>query len=186
MFEDCDSEDRRLIVAARAGDRSAFDRLVADHASRLLGLSLRMLGEKSDAEDAVQNALSSAWLALYRFDQTKPVAPWLTTITINKCRDIMRRRRISRLLRFEAEDDANSIAHPDPHQEERLIIRQNLEFLQREIVRLPPKLKEPFILVVFDGRSHEEAAKILGISRKAVETRIYRARNFLREKFEII
>lgn len=182
MSPDGDNEDGQLIVAARAGDRGAFDKLVANHLPRLLGVALRILGERSDAEDAVQNALASAWLALYRFDLDKPAGPWLATITINKCRDAMRRRRFSRLLRLDMEDGVDSIAHPEPDQEHQLAIRQELEILQQEIARLPLKLKEPFILAVFDGRSQDEVAQILGISRKAVETRIYRARNFLREK----
>jgi len=185
VLEARDSDEAQQLADARAGDRGAFDRLVARHAPRLIGLAARMLGEKSDAEDAVQDALASAWLALHRFDLDKPAGPWLATITINKCRDAMRRRRLARLLSFAADQRADDIIDLSPDQEQQLAERQLLARVRREIARLPPKLKEPFVLVVFDDRSQEEAARILGISRKSVETRIYRARNFLREKFEI-
>ena len=74
---------------------------------------------------------------------------------------------------------------PDPSAE--LQARQALEVMQKEITRLPATLREPFVLVTFGENSQAEAAHILGISEKAVETRIYRARNHLREiaeKFE--
>jgi RNA polymerase sigma-70 factor (ECF subfamily) len=177
-------DEIRLIVAAQSGDRGAFDRIVARHAPRLIRLAVRMLASDADAEDAVQNAMASAWLALHRFDPDKPVGPWLTTITINKCRDAMRGRALRRIFRFDREDYVEGVPDPEPGQDRQLSDRQMLALVQREIARLPQRLKEPFALVTFDGRSQAEAAAILGITEKAVETRIYRARTRLREKFD--
>ena len=65
-------------------------------------------------------------------------------------------------------------------------VRHALALVREEITRLPSNLKEPFVLVTFDGRSQAEAAQILGITEKAVETRIYRARARLKQKFQNI
>lgn len=172
------------VAHARAGDRGAFDRLIARHAPRLLSLASRLLGPSADADQAVQDALASAWLALRRFDPHRPFGPWLTTITLNKCRDLMRRRRFERWLSIEADPGRIEVADERPSQEQQLADRRLLERLKREIARLPSRLKEPFVLVTFDDRSQGEAAEILGISRKAVELRVRRARSLLRERLE--
>lgn len=184
MSREGNRDEIRLVAAAKDGDRAAFDRIVADHAPRLIRLAARMLASDADAEDAVQNAMASAWLALHRFDPDKPLGPWLATITINKCRDAMRGSALRRFFRFDGEDRLERVADPAPGQDRQLSDRQMLALVQREIARLPQRLKEPFALVTFDGRSQAEAAAILGITEKAVETRIYRARTHLRQKFE--
>jgi RNA polymerase sigma-70 factor (ECF subfamily) len=178
-----DFDEERLIAAAQQGDRGAFDRLISHHGPRLLLLANRMLGNAADAEDAVQNAMASAWLALSRFDRMRPLAPWLTTIAINKCRDVVRRRRFMRLLPTGGDEAVKLIADDAPDQDLQMEKRELLDRVAREIVRLPLKLREPFVLVTFDGRTQADAAAILGVSEKAVETRIYRARMRLREKF---
>ncbi|MCJ2178406.1 RNA polymerase sigma factor [Novosphingobium album (ex Hu et al. 2023)] len=183
MSQEGNRDEAKLVAAARAGDRGAFDQIVAMHAPRLIRLASGMLADLPDAEDAVQDALAAAWLALHRFDPAKPLGPWLSTITINKCRDAMRRRTLRRFFRLGAADRLESLADPEPASDRQFASRQMMEMVQREISRLPQRLKEPFVLVTFDGRSQAEAAAILGVSEKAVEMRIYRARNRLREKF---
>ncbi|WP_442955459.1 RNA polymerase sigma factor [Parasphingorhabdus sp.] len=59
-----------------------------------------------------------------------------------------------------------------------------MRFVQKEISNLPARLREALVLLTFDGQSQAEAATILGTTEKAIETRIYRARNRLREKLE--
>ena len=178
-----DTNERALVEAAQGGDRGAFDRLLEQHTPRLFALANRMLGNVPDSEDAVQNALASAWLALSRFDPALCLGPWLATITINKCRDAIRSRRFAQMLSSGGDDGTVLIADDTPDQEHQLHGRQLLAQVEREIVLLPSKLREPFVLVTFDNRSQAEAAAILDISEKAVETRIYRARQQLREKF---
>lgn len=178
-----DIDEAELVASAKAGSRRAFDRLIERHAPRLLALAARTLGNGPDAEDAVQNALASAWLALGRFDERKPLGPWLTTIALNKCRDALRRRRLGRLFGRNGDEDVPLVVDESPNQGREVAGRQFLGEVQQEISRLPTKLREPFVLVTFDGCSHAEAGGILGISEKAVESRLYRARRQLKEKF---
>ena len=144
-----------------------------------------MTGDPSDADDAVQEALSAAWFKLGSFDQSRPISPWLTRITVNKCRDLMRKRRIRQFFEFQSGGDAALALvddAPDPYAD--MQARQSLELIRKEIARLPASLREPFVLVNFGENSQAETAHILGISEKAVETRIYRARKHLREIVE--
>ena len=143
------------------------------------------MGNSSDAEDAVQEALAAAWFKLASFDQSRPINPWLTRITVNKCRDILRKRRVRQFFEFDGSGDIElRIADTAPDPSEDLQARQTLEVMQREITRLPAKLREPFVLVTFGDNSQAQAAHVLGISEKAVETRVYRARTKLREIYK--
>ena len=177
-----------LIAEAAKGSKAAFNRVMNEQAPRLQNIALRMMGNSSDAEDAVQEALAAAWFKLASFDLSRPISPWLTRITVNKCRDLLRKRRIRQFFEFHSDNDAGLIIADDaPGPSAELQARQALEVMQREITRLPAALREPFVLVTFGENSQAEAAHILGLSEKAVETRIYRARNHLREiaeKFE--
>ena len=105
----------------------------------------------------------------------------------HKCRDLLRKRRIRQFLEFDGSDDIElTIADTAPDPIADLHARQALEIMQREITRLPAKLREPFVLVTFGDNSQAQAAHILGISEKAVETRIYRARTKLREIYKTL
>lgn len=177
--------DTVLIAEAAAGNKVAFNLVMSQHAPRLQNIALRLMGNGSDAEDAVQEAMAAAWFKLGSFDRSRPIHPWLTRITVNKCRDSLRKRRVRQLFEFQSESDAGfMIADDAPDPSADLQTRQALAFLQKEISRLPATLREPFVLVTFDETSQAEAAHILGISEKAVETRLYRARNRLRETYK--
>lgn len=179
---DAQVPENALIAEAAKGSKAAFNRVMNHQAPRLQNIALRMMGNSSDAEDAVQEALAAAWFKLASFDLSRPISPWLTRITVNKCRDLLRKRRIRQFFEFHSDNEAGlTIADDTPDPSAELQARQALEFMQREITRLPAALREPFVLVTFGENSQAEAAHILGISEKAVEMRIYRARNRLRE-----
>lgn len=171
--------DDTVEEAARQGDRRAFSHIIIREGPRQLRLARRMLGRESAAEDAVQEAFAAAWLGIGRYDPKRPFSVWLTRITLNKCRDAMRRDRVRRLLWLPADEGAASIsASPDP--EVVTGSRRELEAVERAIGRLPAKLKGALILTAIEGHSYTEAADLLGISNKALEMRVYHARRRLR------
>ena len=176
--------DQVLVELVAKGDRAAFGRLVSRHSGRLLTLAGRMLGSGSEAEDAVQDALASVWLARSRLDPTRIIAPFLTTIVLNKCRDRLRRRKAAGLAGIAPSIDDLSLPDEAPDPEAIAVSRDSLRRLRDEIERLPIRLREALVLVTIDGRSQAEASDLLGVSEKAVETRVYRARNRLREKID--
>ncbi|MBR0552785.1 RNA polymerase sigma factor [Stakelama marina] len=180
---DTEAQEQDLVRRARAGDRAAYDRLIARHAPRLLAIAQATMGNRAEAEDAAQEALAQAWLKLDRFDERRALAPWLARVTLNKCRDLLRRRRWRFFIEnpFDRLDPTAEHDRPDPEDPvESIERRDELRRVQAKIARLPASLREPLILVTHEGYSQGEAAAILGISEKAVETRIYRARARLR------
>src|SRR2546430_1760957 len=84
--------ESRLVVAARAGDKAAFAELVAPHLGVAFRTAFLITGSAADAQDAAQEALVKAWLALDRFRENAPVRPWLVRIVINEAHN---RRRAS-------------------------------------------------------------------------------------------
>lgn len=184
MAEEYHTSEHDLIDQVKAGGRAAFDRLVTPHAPRLLALAGRMLSSPTEAEDAVQNALASVWLSRDRLDPDRPIAGYLTTITLNKCRDRLRRRKAARFLGFGNGLEEAITTDDSPGPEMVISDRQDLVRVQHEIEQLPIKLREALVLVTIDGRTQREAANLLGVSEKTIETRIYRARNRLREKLD--
>lgn len=182
VLPNSDEQDRLLARKAADGDRGAFGVLMQNHGPRLLNIAFRAMHHSDEAQDAVQDAMAAAWLKIHQFDQSRDLGPWLTRITLNKCRDHLRRRKVRRFFEFgSGQDDNREIAEQAPDQSSDLASRELLSLMEEKIAALPHSLREPFILVTFDERSQAETAALLGISEKAIETRIYRARNKLRE-----
>ena len=181
-----DSDEQQLVEQVRTGSRGAFDRLARRHTPRLLGLATRMLASPAEAEDAVQNALASVWLGRHRLATDRAIGGYLTTVTLNKCRDRLRRRKAAGFLGFGGglDEAVSSDLAPDP--EVSAADREALARVQGEVERLPIRLREALVLVTMDGRSQKEAADLLGVTEKTIETRIYRARNRLREKLDFL
>ena len=181
-----DTPEASLVERVIAGDKVAFGRLVEPHLPRLLGLARRMLPFADEAEDALQNALASVWIARAGLDPQQPVAAFLTTVTLNTCRDRLRRLTVARLLRFTALDSHVPVAADQPAPDTEIADRQMLAHVIRTIDRLPLRLREALVLVAIEGRSHREVADLLGLTEKAVETRVYRARQRLRERIDFL
>lgn len=177
-----EESDASLVEKARRGDRAAFGALIAPQTARMLALATRMLGSSAAAEESVQDAMASVWVARDRLDPARPFAAFLTTAVLNKCRDRLRRRKVKGLFGLAPQLDELSIADDDPDPERRAIDRDELARVRSGIETLPVKLREALVLVGIDGRSQREAAELLAVSEKTIETRIYRARKILREK----
>lgn len=176
-----DIDEAELVARVIAGDRLAFARLVEPETPRLLATCMRLLGSKSETEDAMQNALASLWIMRARLDPARSVAPILTTISLNKCRDRLRRRKAAQFLGFGREGEGESVGADTPSPETEAADRDALRRTREAIARLPVRLREALVLVAIDGRSQREAAELLSVSEKAIETRIYRARKILKK-----
>lgn len=173
-------DDSALIAAALGGDTTAFTRLIERHKATLYRFIRRYVGDPDEAFDLVQETFVSSWSALNTFDQNRSFPVWLRRIALNKCRDWSRRRQVRRFffaaVPLEAADKMAAGPIEDGPQQKRLAA------LDAAIAALPAALKEPLLLTVFDEMSQAEAGVVLGISAKAVETRVYRAKQKLREQ----
>lgn len=182
MIDEAEPAEQELAVAAQAGDRPAFERLIRSYKGSLYRLLRRYVADADDAYDLLQETFISAWIALRRYDPQQPFSRWLRTIALNKCRDHGRRHAVRRrILGLLA---AESPAHSDVEADPELRSRQRLALLDRAIAALPAFYKEPLLLTLVVGLTHAQAALELNTTSKAIEMRIRRAKRRLRDAFE--
>ncbi len=170
-------EEADLVRRTLAADKRAFAVLVERHQAAVYRFAERYTGDADEALDIAQEAFASAFVALKRYDPARPFKTWLMRIVVNKCHDWSRRRAVRRFfsgaLPIEhAFDVAADIAAPDIAASDAM----ELARVSAAITRLPAPLREVLILRTIDAMSQAETATILGISEKAVENKLRRAR----------
>ncbi|MES2058047.1 MAG: RNA polymerase sigma factor [Pseudomonadota bacterium] len=167
---------------AAAGRQAAYGELMRRHRDWVYRIVRSHIGDADEALDVTQISFVAAFSALGRYDRSRPFRVWIARIAINKCHDWARRRAVRRFLTFAAPiSDAEQVADTVVPIDDALVAKQELDRAMRAIARLPATLKEPFILQAVEGLSQAETAQLLGISEKAVEMRVYRARTKLNE-----
>lgn len=174
--------DRETLRRVADGDLDAFEALVARHERKLLRLCERMLGSAETAREATQEVFFKAWRKSSSFRPRAKVSTWLYRIAVNHCLNQLRRRKVAQFFSFgempqAAESDAADFDPPDtaPTAERRLGDRRRWQRICRAIDELPPAQRAVLVLVRFEGLSYLDTAATLGISRNAVESRLFRA-----------
>lgn len=180
------ASDADLAGRAATGDEHAFAMLVRRHKEPLYRLLRRYVGDRDEAYEAAHEAFIAAWAKMDSYDPTRPFGAWLRAIAINKARDRGRRMAFRRVF-FGAkplDDLPQAMARPDPATaaDDAAAEREDMATLDRAIAALPDSLKAPLLLTAFEGLSQQEAGDTLGVSAKAVETRVARARKLLAER----
>ena len=181
MSLDLSSASDGELVALQLGGRDAAAReLMKRHREPVYRLVQSLIGDPTEALDVTQETFIAAFAALERFDTSRPFRVWLSRIAINKCRDWARRRAVRKFFTFAAPiEAADAVANEDVAADVLLSDREELARVRSAIAILPTVLKETLLLRTVEGLSEDETAAALSISRKAVETRLYRARQAL-------
>jgi RNA polymerase sigma-70 factor (ECF subfamily) len=161
--------DDQIRHRALAGDEAAFAALVRPLVEPARRLAYSMLNDRNEADDATQEALTSAWRKLHQLRPGMPVRPWLLAIVINHCRNV-RRTRWFHLVRIPTLFQGAEITDRDI---ERLDI-------DRALARLPQRDRQVLFLYFYLDLPIEEVALALGISASAAKARVYRACHRLR------
>jgi RNA polymerase sigma-70 factor (ECF subfamily) len=170
-----------LVVAARAGDRSAFDELVRATYADMYTLAYRLTGNEEDARDVVQDAYLRGYRGLRRFRGDARFSTWMYRITANCAATHLARR--SRAAHDDLEDDLPvADAHPEHDPELRAMTASDRDRIARAVAELPPRLRAVIVLRDVYDLPHESIAAELGISESAAKVRLHRARRRLRER----
>ncbi|THA75443.1 RNA polymerase sigma factor [Streptomyces sp. A0592] len=170
--------DSLLAIRAAEGDEDAFAVLVRRHTSRLLALSQQLLGNRPDAEDAVQEAFLSAWRRLPEFQHTATFGTWMYRIVINRCLSTLRRR--PPLLPLDGVPEP-AAADADSSPSRRAEIDAAAAALTAALQRLSPELRACWVLRELHGLHYEEIAHVTDSSEQTVRGRLFRARRALTE-----
>ena len=179
---DANADDGALARRARAGDQSAYRALMQRHRDAVWRLARGHVGDSDEALDIVQESFVAAFAALDRYDAARPFRIWIAWIALNKCRDWARRRAVRRFFTFARPiEEARAIADLAATPEQALQSSAELVRINAAIASLPASLRPVLLLRAIEQMSQADTARVLGISEKAVETRLYRARSRLAE-----
>lgn len=173
--------DKKLMKLVSKGDHSAFANLVQRHTSRYFALAFRVLQNQGDAEDVVQDAFIKLWQNPRAWKSHKSqFTTWFYRVVLNACHDFQRKHQRSVLLDTPKLDALNDSVHSE---QDLLDERQQLVFrnqaLSQGIRELPLSQQDALNLVVYCGLPQKQAAQVMGISVKALESLLVRARRSL-------
>ncbi|WP_077147857.1 RNA polymerase sigma factor [Sphingopyxis sp. KK2] len=173
--------DQQLAARARGGHEDGYRALLGRYKAAVYRLIVKHVGDADEAMDLTQETFVAAFAALDRYDGTRPFRIWISRIALNKCRDWARRRTVRAFFaRALPLDIAHHVASESPLPDIAVADRLELARVREAVAALPAKLREVLLLRSLDEMSQSEVAAILGVSEKAVETRLYRARARLR------
>jgi len=181
------SEESLLVERAQKGDEEAFQELMRRTRSTSLRLALSIVKNREEAEDQVQTSFFKAWKNLPGFQREARFSTWLRTIVVNQSLMHLRSRRRAPV---QALDDYRDEGLPlDPadtreSHEATLASGQMRERLRKEIQRLPPLFREVLELRDLQELPTEDVAQRLGISEAAMKSRLFRARQLLRQRLQ--
>jgi RNA polymerase sigma-70 factor (ECF subfamily) len=181
--------ETRLAKLARNGDRAAFEELVGLYKDKIYHLAYRMLGNRQEAEDAVQETFLRVYMNLARYDETQKFSTWIFRIGTNLCIDRLRKKKPNYSLdaempEGEGNDWYSALPSGDDTPEDQLILTETQQQIRKAIEGLPEKYKSVVILRYLQDLSLQEIGEVLDMPISTVKTRVHRGREFLRQKLE--
>ena len=184
-----DVTETRLVAMARRGDSEAFAELVDQYKGKLFHLAYRMLGNRQEAEDAVQETFMRMYEHLHRYDNRHKFSTWIYRIATNLCIDRLRRRKaVYSLDAGVAEGDGldgySMLPSTEPAADEVMILSETQRHVRKALDELPVKYKAAMALKYYQDMSLQEISDILNIPVATVKTRIHRGREYMRRKLE--
>jgi RNA polymerase sigma-70 factor (ECF subfamily) len=183
---DQDSLDASDMRRLAAGHDSALDALMTRHADKLFHYLVRQLRDEADAADLAQETFVRVHRHRSSYDPRRSFTTWLYTIATNLVRDRFkwRARHPEVSLESPLAESGNElgIALPDarPGPDANLVAAERAAAVARAVAALPEDFRTPLVLAEFENLPNAEIAAIVGVSQKAVESRLYRARQQLR------
>lgn len=156
------------IQQAKNGDQKSFYLIYHHFKGRVFAVCLRLLADRSQAEDACQEAFVRVWQQLPGFRGESAFSTWLHTIASRSAVDLFRKNKVSRLnLDVEVPDIAFEENHPDQQ-------------LEQAILKLPDQARAVFVLFAMEGYQHQEISELLDIAEGTSKAQYHRARQLLR------
>ncbi|MDB5085088.1 MAG: polymerase sigma factor SigW [Bacilli bacterium] len=181
--------ESQIVRRVQSGDRLAFAELVELYKNRLFNLAHRMLGNKQDAEDVLQDTFLRAYANLASYNDHHKFSTWIYRIATNACIDRLRKRKADVSLDAEQEDAEGTdlysrIASLGLTPEEEALHSETASELEQAIERLPASYRSVILLKYVHDLSLQEIADILQLPVSTIKTRIHRGREALRASLQ--
>jgi RNA polymerase sigma-70 factor (ECF subfamily) len=180
--------DEELVARSIAGDTGSFDQLILRWERPIYALAYRQIGREEDARDIVQDAFLRAFRALPGFKGEAKFSSWLYRITLNLCRDFMRRARRAPFAPTPEGRDVEDMASAERSTAESIedvLTRQDLSrHVARAMGTLPEEQRSAILLKEYHGLTFQEIAELQGCPLSTVKTRLYQGLTMLRRELD--
>ncbi len=179
------ARDYDLVKAALEGDETAFARLLARYKDAIYFMLLKMVSNKSDAEDLTLEAFGKAFKNLHQYSPDYAFSTWLFKIASNNCIDFLRKKRGTYVpIEGNSQDNQENespikLKSKDPNPEERLIRKQKAILMRKVVRKLKPRYQTLVEYRYFRELSYEEIAKELNLPLGTVKAQLFRAREMM-------
>ena len=167
-------DDFSLIKRFIEGDETTFRLLVQRHKDKVRNITYLTLGNADAVDDIAQDVFLTVYKNLNKFRFESQFTTWLYRITVNKCKDHLRKKRIRNIFASIKEDEPEPMYHSS-HE-----TKDKTEIVRKAVDELPDKLRIPLMLKDFEGLSYQEIAQTVNCEIGTVKSRIFRAREGLR------
>jgi len=175
-------DDARLVLAACEGDSLAFDELVRRYREKVLRLVTSTLGQHAEVEDIAQDVFVKVYLSLPRFRGDASFSTYLYTVTVNRCRDELRRSKIRRFFSLDEWMGKGDGRHPAGENAQSLDTDERRVAVRRAMQQLPQHTQMLLHLREVEELSYKELADIFEVEIGTIKSRLARGRDRLREQ----
>jgi RNA polymerase sigma-70 factor, ECF subfamily len=175
-----DASDPDLLAAVAHGDRSAFERLYHAYEKRVYHYVQTLVSDASLAEEVAGDTMLAVWRGAGSFACTSRVSTWIFGIARHKALDAV--RRSGRRQREVELDGAAELPHPQARPDDAVLRNQLAALTQRAMAALTREHREILRLVFYEEQPYEEISMLLGIPTNTVKTRVYYAKQRLKEQ----
>jgi RNA polymerase sigma-70 factor (ECF subfamily) len=175
-----EKDDHELLALIQDGNGQAFATLVERHTERFYRLAYRYLQSKAAAEDVVQDAFLKLWEnpAIWQPERNSKFTTWFYRVVVNLCLDLQKRKKPVTL-----DEELPFIDDREPVDETMMRIQEQ-KALEKEIAALPERQRTALNLCFAEGLSNQEAADVMGVKLKALQSLIMRAKTTLKERMK--
>jgi len=177
--------DEELIFSLQKGLDNALTKLMERYKKPLFYFITRYIKDEDISYDILQETFIKVYNRAETFNVQYKFKTWLYQIAFNLCRDYARKQKLHSFLSLDAwignenKNSLHDVLMSDENIENLVEQRQTLQLVEEQIAKLPHKLKTALILFSIENHSQKECAKILSVTPKIIETRVYRARKIL-------
>ncbi|WP_096186315.1 RNA polymerase sigma factor SigW [Evansella halocellulosilytica] len=178
---------KKIVMEVKKGNQQAFEELVELYKDKVYQVAYRMLGNTHEAQDIAQEAFLRAYTNIDSYDINRKFSTWIFRIATNLAIDRIRKKKPD----FHLEDQVagtedltyySQIATDEDLPEDQVVQLEMQEWIQHEVMMLPPKYRSAIILKYMQDLSLKEISEILNLPVATVKTRIHRGREALRKR----
>ena len=183
-----DSLEQRMIKQCKHNNREAYNTLFKNYEAYIYTICYRYTNSQEDALDLLQDVFIKIYQSIGKFEEGRPLLPWIKRITVNTCLNHVRSHKMPLLsLQQSIDEDENTLENmiaDDTDVATTVVLADTKAVLQQTIAGLPAEMKLAIILRHVDGMSYQEIGKTMSAPVGTIKTYLHRGRNILREKLK--